>query len=329
MSPTFKCLLVTKPEQGYRVDFTDLAEDQLPAGDVMIAVSHSTLNYKDGLALTGKAPIVRRFPMIPGIDLAGTVMISDDPGFKPGDAVAVTGRGLSEVHFGGYSERARVPASWLIKLAAPLTPQRAMAVGTAGYTAMLCVLALEDHGITPERGTIVVSGASGGVGSIAIMLLKRLGYTVAAITGRPEEADFLRMLGATEIIDRAEFAAAAPIMDKTRWAGAVDAAGSHTVANILAQTAYGGVVTACGLAHGMDLSSHMAPFILRAVSLVGVESVHTPTPLLQRAWARLKDDLDMAKLDALSTTIAFKDLPDIAADILAGRVRGRVIVSIG
>ena len=281
-------------------------------GDVTVSVEFTTVNYKDGLAITGKAPVVRRFPLVPGIDFAGTVMTSSHPDFAIGDRVILNGWGVGETHHGAFARRARVKGDWLVPLPAGLTPRDAMAIGTAGYTAMLAVMALERHGIGPARGPVVVTGAAGGVGSVAISLLSKLGYHVIASTGRPQESDFLSDLGAAEIISRDELSGPAKPLAKERWAGGVDAVGSHTLANVLSMTSYGGAVAACGLAQGMDLPGSVAPFILRGVSLLGIDSVMAPKALRLEAWRRLAGDLDHAKLAALSTTIGFDDIIDAA-----------------
>jgi acrylyl-CoA reductase (NADPH) len=298
-------------------------------GDVTVRVSHSTINYKDGLAITGKAPVVRRWPMIPGIDFAGDVVSSTNPAFKAGDAVVLNGWGVGETHLGGYAQLARVKADWLVPRPAAFTPAQTMAIGTAGYTAMLCVMALERNGITPDRGPVLVTGAAGGVGSVAVALLAKLGYTVVASTGRASEAEYLKGLGASEIIDRAEFANPARPLGKERWAGAIDVVGSHTLANVISMTRYDGCVAACGLAQGMDLASSVAPFILRGVTLAGVDSVMAPRARRLEAWSRLARDLDIAKLDAITVTRPVTDAVALAPEILAGKVRGRVVLEIG
>jgi acrylyl-CoA reductase (NADPH) len=305
-----------------------LSDSDLMDGDVTIHVSHSTVNYKDGLAITGKAPVVRRFPMIPGIDLAGVVESSGHPGYKPGDSVVLNGWGLGETHFGGYSERARVKGDWLVPLPQELRADEAMAIGTAGYTAMLCVLALEAHGLEPSMGPAVVTGAAGGVGSLAVALLAKLGWHVIAVTGRTSEKDYLEGLGASEIIDRSELSGPGKPLGKERWIAGVDAVGSHTLANLLSMTRYGGAIAACGLAQGLDLPASVAPFILRGVSLRGVDSVMCPRPKRLVAWQRLARDLDRAKLDATRTDIKLVDVPATAQAILEGRVRGRMVVNI-
>ena len=325
---SFRAIVVDKDEQGYRTSFKDLTEADLGEGDVTVRVERSTVNYKDGLAITGKAPVVRHFPLIPGIDFAGTVTRSEHPDFKPGDKVVLNGWGIGETHNGAYAGLARVKGDWLIPLPQGLSADDAMAIGTAGYTAMLAVMALERHGIVPDRGPVVVTGAAGGVGSVAISLLAKLGYHVIASTGRTQEADYLKGLGAAEIIDRAELAGPAKPLARERWAGGIDAVGSHTLANLLSMTRYGGAVAACGLAGGMDLPTSVAPFILRAVSLLGIDSVMAPKPLRLEAWSRLARDLDKDKLAAMTSTVGFDRVPDVARDILAGKVRGRVVVEI-
>jgi acrylyl-CoA reductase (NADPH) len=327
--PSFKGLLLTKGEKGPSAAWTDLTETDLMEGDVTVRVSHSTINYKDGLAITGKAPVVRRWPMIPGIDFAGDVVSSTNPAFKAGDAVVLNGWGVGETHLGGYAQLARVKADWLVPRPAAFTPAQTMAIGTAGYTAMLCVMALERNGITPDRGPVLVTGAAGGVGSVAVALLAKLGYTVVASTGRASEAEYLKGLGASEIIDRAEFANPARPLGKERWAGAIDVVGSHTLANVISMTRYDGCVAACGLAQGMDLASSVAPFILRGVTLAGVDSVMAPRARRLEAWSRLARDLDIAKLDAITVTRPVTDAVALAPEILAGKVRGRVVLEIG
>ena len=325
----FKALVITKGDAGQKAEWTELGLADLMAGDVTVQVSHSTINYKDGLAVTGKSPVVRKFPMIPGIDLAGTVTASEHAGFKPGDQVVLNGWGAGETHMGGYAGMARLKGDWLIHKPAGLTPAQTMAIGTAGYTAMLAVLALETHGVAPDKGPILVTGAAGGVGSVAIALLSKLGYKVIASTGRPAEHDYLKSLGATDIIDRAELSAAPRALGKERWAGAIDSVGSTTLANVIAQTMYGGTVAACGLAQGMDLPGSVAPFILRGVTLAGIDSVMAPKPKRVAAWNRLARDLDLAKLAALTTTVPVSKVQDLAPQILAGQVRGRVVLEIG
>ena len=327
--PSFKGLQLTKGDKGTVAAWTDLTDADLMDGDVTVRVSHSTLNYKDGLAITGKAPVVRRWPMIPGIDFAGTVAASDNPAYKAGDGVILNGWGVGETHLGGYAQMARVKGDWLVPLPSTFTPAQAMAIGTAGYTAMLCVMALERNGITPDRGPVVVTGAAGGVGSVAIALLAKLGYTVIASTGRVAEADYLKGLGASEIIDRAELSGPARPLNKERWAGAVDTVGSTTLANVISMTKYDGCVTACGLAQGLDLPGSVAPFILRGVTLAGVDSVMAPRTRRLEAWSRLARDLDIAKLDAMTVTRPIADVTTLAPAILEGKVRGRVVFELG
>lgn len=325
---SFEGFLLTKGEQGQQLAWTSLSDKDLMDGDVTVRVTHSTINYKDGLAITGKAPVVRRWPMIPGIDLAGDVIASSHPEFKAGDAVLLNGWGLGETHLGAYAQVARVKGDWLIQRPKAFSAAQAMAVGTAGYTAMLCVLALEHNGVTPKSGPVLVTGAAGGVGSVAIGLLAKLGYHVIASTGRVEEEAYLKRLGAKEIINRSELSGPGRPLGKERWAGAVDAVGSHTLANVLAMTKYGGAVAACGLAQGMDLPSSVAPFILRGVTLAGIDSVMAPKARRVAAWARLAQDLDTATLDAMTVTRPVADAPALAPEILAGRVRGRVVLTL-
>jgi len=323
-----RAIVVEKAATKQRVSLRDFAETDLMDGDVLVAVSHSTLNYKDGLAITGRAPVVRRWPMIPGIDLAGKVLESGSAEWTPGDQVVLNGWGMGETHLGAYAERARVRAEWLVPLPAAFTPAQAMAIGTAGYTAMLCVLALERHGLTPSAGPILVTGAAGGVGSVAVALLARLGWHVIASTGRPQEADYLHSLGAAEILDRAELSQPGKPMARERWAAAIDAVGSHTLANALAGCRYGGAVAACGLAAGMDLPASVAPFILRGVALFGIESVMCPRERRLDAWRRLASDLDASRLEAMTTTVGLADAIALAPKILEGQVRGRVVVDV-
>ena len=326
---TFKSIRIDKTETGTTAAYADFDDADLMDGDVTVRVTHSTVNYKDGLAITGKSPVVRRFPMIPGIDFAGVVEASAHAGFKPGDAVVLTGWGVGETHLGGYAQRARVRGDWLVPLPAGLTAAQAMAVGTAGLTAALCVTALERHGLKPSDGSAVVTGAAGGVGSVAVALLAKAGWRVIASTGRPEEGDYLKGLGASEIIERKELAEKGRPLGKERWAAGVDSVGSHTLANLLAQTKYAGAIAACGLAQGMDLPATVAPFILRGVSLLGVDSVMCPTARRIEAWSRLARDLDGARLAAMTTTIPFDRVIDTARDIIDGKVRGRVVVEVG
>ncbi len=324
----FKGILIEKDEAGYRAELTDLDEGRLPEGDVTVRVSHSTLNYKDALAITGKGPVVRTFPMVPGIDLAGTVEHSTHPDYAAGDAVILNGWGVGETHWGGLAQKARVNGNWLVTLPAQFTPQQAMAIGTAGYNAMLCVLALERHGVTPAHGEIVVTGAAGGVGSVATAVLSRLGYRVVAVSGRPAETEYLKNLGAVEVLDRATFAMPGKLLGRERWAGAVDVVGSHTLANVCAMTKYRGVVTACGLAGGMDFPATVAPFILRGVTLVGIDSVMCPLPDRLEAWRRLGSDLDVEKLATISREVGLTEVIPLASKLLNGEVRGRVIVDV-
>jgi acrylyl-CoA reductase (NADPH) len=324
----FRALLVEKTDAGTATRATTLEEAQLPDGDVTVAVEYSTLNYKDALAITGKGPVVRKFPMVPGIDLAGTVEASGTPEWKVGDRVVLNGCGAGELHWGGLAERARVPGAWLVPLPPAFTTRQAAAIGTAGYTAMLCVLALERHGLTPADGEVLVTGASGGVGGVAVALLSRLGFTVVASTGRLAEAGYLRGLGAAEVVDRAALAGPGKPLQKERWAGVVDSAGSHTLANACAQVKYRGAVAACGLAQGMDLPTSVAPFILRGVTLYGIDSVQAPRALRREAWTRLARDLDPARLESMVRTIPLEAAIAGAADLLAGAVRGRLVVDV-
>ena len=324
----FRALRVSKTEAGQHVEITQLTENDLMDGDVTIAVSHSSVNYKDGLAVTGTAPIIRRFPLIPGVDLAGTVTKSSHKDWTPGDQVVLGGWGVGESHHGGFSQMARVNGDWLVPLPKAFCPADAMAIGVAGYTAMLCVMALEEQGVKPEQGEILVTGAAGGVGSVSIALLSKLGFKAVASTGRPEEAAFLKALGASSIVNRSEFNGPVKPLAKTRWAGAIDSVGSTTLANVLSQIMPEGAVAACGLAQGMDLPTFVAPFILRGVRLIGINSVTTPKPRRIAAWERLVRDLDMAKLAALTTTVKLDDVPRVAAEIVAGKVRGRVVVEL-
>lgn len=324
----FQGILIEKDESGYRASVQELEEAQLPEGNVTVRVSHSTLNYKDGLAITGKSPVVRKFPMVPGIDLVGVVEESSHPDYQPGDAVVLNGWGVGEVHWGGLAQKARLNGDWLVPLPAAFSPQQAMAIGTAGYTAMLCVLALERHGVRPQDGEILVTGAAGGVGSVAVAVLAQLGYTVVAATGRPQDADYLTALGAAEVVDRALFSSPGKPLGKERWAGAVDVAGSHVLANVCATTKYRGVVTACGLAAGMDFPATVAPFILRGVTLVGIDSVMCPRADRLVAWQRLARDLDVAKLDRISRVVGLAEAVALAERLLQGEVRGRIVVDV-
>ena len=326
---TFRAVVVEKGEGGQRVALQDFDESGLMDGDVTVRVTHSTLNYKDGLALTGKSPVVRRFPMIPGIDFAGTVESSSNREFKPGDAVILNGWGTGETHLGAYAEKSRVKGDWLIPLPDGMTAAQAMAIGTAGYTAMLALLALERHGLTPAQGPAVVTGAAGGVGSVAIALLAKAGWHVIASTGREEEADYLKGLGATEIIARQELSGQAKPLAKERWAAGIDSVGSTTLANLLSMVKVRGAIAACGLAGGMDLPTSVAPFILRGAALLGIDSVMAPRALRQEAWGRLARDLDTGKLAAMTHTITLDEVIPAGAEILAGKVRGRTVVEIG
>ena len=325
---TFKAIVVDKTDSGQSVRLRDFDENDLMDGDVIVRVEWSTVNYKDGLAVTGKAPVVRRFPMIAGVDFAGTVESSSHAAWKPGDKVILNGWGLGETYLGAYAEKARVKGDWLVRLPANMTARDAMAIGTAGYTAMLCVLALERAGIKPARGPVVVTGAAGGVGSVAIALLAKLGYAVTASTGRPAEADYLKGLGATEIIERKELMVPVRPLAKERWAGGIDAVGSTTLANVLSMTRYGGAVAACGLAGGMDLPGSVAPFILRGISLLGIDSVMCPLELRQQAWRRLDTDLDRAKIAAMTSEIGLADVIEAGRRLVEGEVRGRIVVRI-
>ena len=326
---TFKAIVVEKADSGSKASLTQFDEANLMDGDVTLRVEYSTVNYKDGLAVTGKAPVVRRFPMIAGIDGAGTVESSMHPDFKPGDKVILNGWGCGETHLGCYAEKARLKGDWLVKLPGGMSTRDAMAIGTAGYTAMLAVMALEGHGLTPERGPIAVTGAAGGVGSVAVSVLAKRGFTVHAVTGRPQEADYLKGLGAAEIVDRQELAGPVKPLAKERWAGGIDVAGSTPLANLLSMIRYGGAVAACGLAAGMDLPASVAPFILRGVCLFGIDSVMCPLPKRKEAWKRLESDLDRQKLAAMTAEIPLSDVPDAAAAILKGQVRGRIVVKVG
>ncbi|MGX4806368.1 acrylyl-CoA reductase (NADPH) [Bradyrhizobium guangdongense] len=325
---TFKAIRIDKADKGTTTQLTQFDEAELMEGDVTVRVEWSTLNYKDGLALTGKAPVVRRFPMIAGIDFAGTVEASSHPQWKAGDKVVCTGWGMGETHLGAYAEKARVKGDWLVALPQGLSARDAMAIGTAGFTAMLSVLALEKHGVSPKSGPVVVTGAAGGVGSVATAVLSKLGYHVIASTGRASEADYLKSLGAAEVIDRNELSAPAKPLAKERWAGGVDSVGSTTLANLLSMTKYGGAIAACGLAAGMDLPSSVAPFILRGVCLLGIDSVMCPIEPRKAAWQRLASDLDRTKLAEITKEIPLDQVPEWGAKILAGQVRGRIVVKI-
>jgi acrylyl-CoA reductase (NADPH) len=327
--PTFKAIVIDKSAAGQSVGLKDFDENDLMEGDVTFRPEWSTVNYKDGLAVTGKAPVVRRFPMIAGIDGAGTVETSSHPDWKPGDQVILTGCGCGETHLGCYAQKARLKGDWLVPLPAGMSVRDAMAIGTAGFTAMLCVMALERYGVTPDRGPVVVTGASGGVGSVAVALLARLGHHVVAATGRPQETPWLRELGAAEVIDRAELTATPRPLAKERWAGGIDAVGSVTLANVLSMTRYGGAVAACGLAGGMDLPASVAPFILRGVALLGVDSVMCPQKTRREAWRRLGTELDRQSLAQISGEIDLSGVIEAGRRILDGQVRGRLVVRIG
>ena len=326
---TFKAVVVEKTDVGQSVGLKDFDEKDLMDGDVTVRVEWSTVNYKDGLAVTGKSPVVRRFPMIAGVDFAGTVEASSHAAWKPGDKVILNGWGLGETHLGAYAQKARVKGDWLVQLPASMSARDAMAIGTAGYTAMLAVMALERAGVAPARGPVIVTGAAGGLGSVAVAILAKLGYTVVASTGRPTEADYLKGLGASEIVDRKELSGPARPLAKERWAGGIDAVGSTTLANVLSMTRYGGAVAACGLAGGMDLPGSVAPFILRAVSLLGIDSVMCPLPLRQEAWRRLERDLERAKIAAMTSEIGLGGVIEAGRRIIEGQVRGRIVVKIG
>ncbi|MEO6125181.1 MAG: MDR family oxidoreductase [Ilumatobacteraceae bacterium] len=329
MTNSFQALVVREnsdPKGPPSAAIETLSDDDLPAGDVIVDIDYSSLNYKDGMALTGAGRIIRNFPMVPGIDFSGTVASSSSPDFESGDPVILTGWGVGERFWGGYTERQRVRAEWLVKRPDALSSLQAMAIGTAGLTAMMCVLALQDGGVTPDRGPVVVTGAAGGVGSVAVAILGHLGYTVSAVTGRPEEGDYLRSIGATDILDRADLAASGKPLQSETWAGAVDAVGSTTLANVLAQTKYQGVVTACGLAGGTDLPTTVMPFILRGVRLQGIDSVMADNASRNRAWARLATDLPPSLLDTITEVVPMSTLAGRASTILAGQTRGRLVV---
>ena len=326
--PTFKAIVVEKGEGGQKAGLADFDEANLMDGDVTVRIEWSTVNYKDGLALTGKAPVIRRFPMIPGIDFAGTVESSSHPQWKPGDRVILNGWGAGETHLGGYAEKARVKGDWLVGLPARNSARGAMAIGTAGYTAMLAVMALERQGVAPRHGPVIVTGAAGGVGSVAVTLLAKLGFAVVASTGRPAEADYLKSLGAREIIERKELAGASKPLGPERWAGGIDTVGSTTLANVLSMTRYGGAIAACGLAGGMDLPATVAPFILRGVSLIGIDSVMCPLERRREAWKRLASDIDAGKLAMMTSEIDLAGVMDAGRRIVEGAVRGRIVVKI-
>lgn len=328
MADTFRGYQVTKTDDGQQVKLTDLTDEDLMEGDVTVQVEFSALNYKDGLAMTGVAPVVRKFPLTPGIDFAGTVIESANDAYREGEKVVLNGFGVGEVHSGGFAGKARVRGEWLVKLPDGLSSWQAMAVGTAGYTSMLCVMALEQQGITPESGDVLVTGAAGGVGSVAVLLLSKLGYRVTAMTGRVSESDFLKSLGAAEVIDRAPYAEKARPLGKELWAAAVDVAGGNTLANVISQMTYGGTVAACGLADSMSLPTSVAPFILRGVSLCGVDSVMAPLEKRRTAWERIVADLDLEKLTSLTREIGLEEIPAEAQAILKGQVRGRTVVRV-
>lgn len=324
----FKAILIEKTDSGQAARIAQVDEAQLPQGNVTVQVACSTINFKDGLALTGRSPVVRSFPMVPGIDFAGTVIESQDPAWRPGDQVILNGWGVGEGHWGGLAEKARVKGDWLVPMPGGMTPGEAMAIGTAGYTAMLCILALEEHGVTPADGEILVTGASGGVGSVAVAILSKLGYTVVASTGRLEETAYLKSLGAAEVVDRQQFSAPGKPLQKERWAGVVDSVGSHTLANACASTLSWGAVAACGLAQGMDFPSSVAPFILRGITLYGINSVTQPLVRRMEAWSRLAVDLDREKLKAMTREVSLEDAFSLGEQILAGKVRGRLVVKL-
>jgi len=320
--------LIEKDDAGYRATLTDISEEQLPPGNVTVRVSYSTLNYKDGLALTGNGPVVRKFPMVPGVDLVGTVEQSSDAEFQIGDQVLLNGWGVGEGHWGGLAEKARLEGKWLIQLPKAFTPAQAMAIGTAGYTAMLAVIALEKNGLRPDMGDVLVTGANGGVGSFAIAILARLGYRVVASTGRMAESAYLKQLGAADIIDRATLSEPGRPLAKERWAAAIDSVGSHTLANVCASIRYRGTVAACGLAQGMEFPGSVAPFILRGITLAGIDSVSRPRADRLQAWARLATDLDLSMLPLISREIGLSEVIAIAPQLMAGKIRGRIVVDV-
>ncbi len=323
-----RAILVNKDDDGYRSEITEVSEQDMPEGDVTVAIDYSTVNFKDSMAIVGSSPIIRDFPMVPGVDFAGTVEASSSSEFAKGDTVVLNGWGVGERHWGGLAQKARVNGDWLVALPDAFTTEQAMVIGTAGYTAMLCVLNLEKNGVTPDQGEILVTGAAGGVGSVAIAILSKLGYEVIASTGRPEEADYFTELGAAGLIDRNELSEPGRPLGKERWAGAVDTVGSHTLANVCASTKYGGTVAACGLAQGFDLPATVMPFILRSVTLAGTDSVNCPKPRRVEAWNRLATDLDPKHLATMATKINLADVIPLAAEQLAGKVRGRVVVDV-
>jgi acrylyl-CoA reductase (NADPH) len=327
MAERFKAIMISRDaDKNQKVEVAEIGEADLMDGDVTVAVEATTVNYKDGLAITGKSPVVRHWPMVPGVDFAGTVEKSSNPLFKPGDRVLLNGWGVGETHWGAYAHKARVKADWLIPLPEGITAIQAMGIGTAGYTAMLAVMALERFGLTPDAGPAVVTGASGGVGSIAVVMLADLGWHVIASTGRMNETGYLERLGASEIVDRSELSQPGRPMGKERWAAGIDSVGSHTLANLLAQTQYGGAIAACGLAQGFDLPATVMPFILRGVSLLGIDSVMAPRERRIEAWQRIAASLDMAKLEDVTTTVGFDDIIASAHAIIEGRVRGRLVI---
>jgi acrylyl-CoA reductase (NADPH) len=329
MAETFGAIRLFKTDAGQEARFVDLTDADLMDGDVDVRIDYSTVNFKDGLALTGRSPVVRVWPLTPGIDFSGVVTRSDHAGFKAGDRVVLNGWGVGETHHGGYAQKARVKGDWLVKLPDSISNARAMAIGTAGYTAMLCVMGLEREGVTPDKGDVIVTGAAGGVGGVAVALLSKLGYRVIASSGRKAtEAGYLAGLGAAEVIERSELSEPGRTLGRERWAGAVDSVGSHTLANVLAQTRYGGAVAACGLAQGLDLPASVAPFILRGITLVGIDSVMCPAPRRHEAWKRLAANLDLERLDAMTQTATLKDVPALGEAILAGQVRGRVVIDV-
>jgi acrylyl-CoA reductase (NADPH) len=324
----FSAILIEKGDDGQSVALAEADEGQLPEGDVSVEVEYSTLNYKDGLAITGKSPVVRKFPMVPGIDFAGVVTESTHADWKQGDRVVLNGWGVGETHWGGLAQKAQLNGDWLVPLPSEFDSRQAMAIGTAGYTASLCVDALLAHGVSPDQGEVLVTGATGGVGSVAVALLTKAGFKVAAATGKASEADYLQQLGAATVLDRAEFAEKGKPMQKERWAGVVDSVGSHTLANACAQTRYGGAVAACGLAQGMDFPASVAPFILRGVSLLGIDSVMAPKPRRLAAWERLSRDLDPGVLDSIASEITLSEAIDAAGRLMDGTVRGRIVVDV-
>lgn len=324
----FKSILIDKVDSNYQVALTESEDSILPEGDVTVDIQYSSINYKDALAITGKSPVVRRFPMIPGIDFVGTVSESSHPSFSNGMPVVLNGWGVGETHMGGLSQKAKVKGDWLVPLPSSFEAKQAMSIGTAGYTAMLCIMALENNGITPDSGKILVTGAAGGVGSVAVAILSKLGYQVIALTGRPEESEYVTNLGAVEIINRSELSEPGKPLAKERWAGVVDVVGTHVLANACAATQYGGVVTACGLAGGMDFPASVAPFILRGVSLIGIDSVMCPKEKRLEAWRRLEQDLDFSKLSQISNEIGLTESINAASDLLSGKIRGRILVDV-